>query len=374
MSKQNLRPVRIGIVSNSEEVKETLLVEQQYIISNEVYDEMSEVLINHGAEVKQIEAKGNLYETFARLPEEVDLIFNLAQDLYQVSVPMVIEQLKFEEDDWLPEYTGARFEGHTLALNKALARQVLGDKIPQPAFWYLENASSPLPETLPFPVIVKPVQEAHSIGIRQSNVVYSMEALKGVLAEIRSRIGRGILIETFLDGNEYSMGIIGNLIMPAADWNLDELPGSPLVRGEDLKQQDLTIPHAKLVRDPALSLELARQVATVFTELGLLDYSRCDFRARKSASTPCFLEVNSGCGLRNLQSVLPFTAATAGVSYEELIASIAAQALQRTPEALRAQLDTSQFEATYQGLQTRAKAGRKITVKGQDFYIMDPLD
>lgn len=366
------RPVRIKIVLNSLPVDDDLVIEEQYIISNEVYREISEVLEEHGAEVGKIEAKGNLYKTFEETAGDTDLIFNLGQDLYQVGVPMVLEQLQMERKERLFEYTGARFEGHTLALNKALARQVLGGKVSQPNWWLLDETTTELPTELEFPVIIKPVNEAHSIGIRQSNVVSSMEELQTVLARLRKRVGGSMLIESFLDGNEYSMGIIGNVIFPAAAWDLSDIPGNPLVRGEDLKQQDLTVPHASFVRDPDLSLALATQVATTHLELGLLDYSRSDFRAIKGSPTPYFLEVNSGCGLRNHQSLLPWTAAGAGVSYKELIASIAAQALKRLPPEQVAELDTEKFEKTFAELQEKAKSHRTFQVRGQDFYIMDP--
>ncbi|MEM7039419.1 MAG: hypothetical protein AAF570_20770, partial [Bacteroidota bacterium] len=336
------------------------VVEEQYIISNEVYTEIAEVLEAHGAVVSQIDARGNLYQQFENSSADTDLVFNLAQDLYQVGVPMVLDQLKLEKKKGAFEYTGARFEGHTLALNKKLARNVLGEKVTQPEWWFLESEQTPLPDAIEFPVIVKPVNEAHSIGIRQSNVVYSVSELEQVLERLRARVGGGMLIESFLDGNEYSMGIVGNVIFPAAAWDLDEIPGKPLVRGEDLKQKDLTVPHASFVRAPDLSLELATQVATTHMELGLLDYSRSDFRARKSSAAPYFLEVNSGCGLRNHQSLLPWTAAGAGVSYTELIASIAAQALYRLPEAHLDELDIEKFDATYAGLQEKAKSQRSF--------------
>lgn len=372
MSTQHQRPVHIGIILNSLPIGEESVVEEQYIISNEVYNEIAEVLETHGAVVRKLEAKGDLYQQLMEIAEETDLIFNLAQDLYQVGVPMVLEQLKLERKAQHLEYTGARFEGHTLALNKALARQVLGSKVAQPDWWLLEDDATPLPENLDFPVIIKPVNEAHSIGIRQSNVVSSMAELEAVLARLRKRVGGAMLIESFLDGNEYSMGIVGNVIFPSAAWDLDDIPGKPLVRGEDLKQKDLTVPHAAFVRDPDLSLALATQVATTHLELGLLDYSRTDFRARKESPAPYFLEVNSGCGLRNHQSLLPFTAASAGVSYTELIASIAAQALRRLPKAHVDGLDTAKFDATFQNLLDKAKAHRSFEVRGQTFYFMDP--
>lgn len=372
MSTQNQRPVHIAIVLNSNSLQDDAVIEQQYNISNEVYSEISDVLQAHGATVSKIEAHGNLYEKFDAIAGEVDVVFNLGQDLYQAGVPMVLEQLKKEKQQKFLAYTGARYEGHTLALNKFLARQVLGNKVSQPKWWFLEDATSPLPEGLEYPAIVKPVNEAHSIGIRQSNVVFSESELHGVLGRLHKRVGGGMLIETFLDGNEYSMGIVGNVIFPSAAWDLNEIPGSPLVRGEDLKQQDLTVPHAAMVTDPELSLAIAKQVATTHLELGLLDYSRSDFRARKESPTPYFLEVNSGCGLRNLQSLLPWTSAKAGISYTELIASIAAQALKRLPAQHRDNLNTEQFEATYTKLQDKARAHRSFQIKGQTFFLMDP--
>ncbi|MCB0551771.1 MAG: hypothetical protein KDD19_29670 [Phaeodactylibacter sp.] len=364
--------VRIGIAVNSSGAPGASSIEEQYTTSNEVFNEIADVLRQHDAEVFKIEANGALVEQLSTLAPSVDLIFNMAEDLYQVALPMAVQQVQLELAPMPLACTGATVEGHILALNKALARQVLGNRVAQPDWWYLDDAEMMQTEDISFPVIIKPATEGHSLGVHQDNVVYSMAELEQAYRRLRKRFKGKLLIESFLDGVEYSIGLVGNVILPAVAWDLSQMPGQPLVRGEELKQQDLTIPHATLITEHALLESLATQAATAHIELGLQDYSRSDFRSRKGSFVPCYLETNSMPGLENLQSVLPWAAANAGVTYPELIGSIVAQALKRLPDEYREQLHTQKFEASYRQLELRASEGKRITVSGREFRLLEP--
>lgn len=372
MKVQKKRAIKIGIALNSANIDNATDIKAQYTTSDQMLAELSSIFHKHGAEVLVIEANGNLVSKLSLLAKEVDLIFNLAEDMYQIAVPMAIDQVHLELKQNFPVHTGAGVEGHVLALNKGLARQVLANSVQQPQWWYFGHNASIDFEQIIFPVIVKPSNEGHSIGIHQSSVVYSIEELKPLLSDLKKRFGKAVLVETFLDGIEYSMGIVGEVLMPAIAWDLNDLPGQPKVRSEDLKQQDLTIPHAKFVQEPQLMKAIARQVVNAHTGLGLRDYSRSDFRAAQSDKIPRYIETNSMPGLVNNDSVLPWSAAKAGVAYEDLISSIVAQALKRLPQKHLEQLDTRGFDASYERLLHLAKNGQKIRVQNKDYYILEP--
>lgn len=374
MSTEKPRAVHVGIVLNRVGQGDALGLHTQYTTSQKVSDGIIQALRQHGAEVSEIEAGSNLYARLHGIAKKVDVIFNLAEDLYQMAVPITLAQLHKELEQPYPVCTGAGAEGHMLALNKALARQVLGEHISQPAWWCLAEDETPQPDEISFPVLVKPTSEGHSVGVDEANVVSSNSELERALAQLRKRLGGPMLVESFLDGNEYSVGLIGNVVMPAVAWDLNQLPGQPLVRSENLKQADLTIPHAQIVRDPELAKSLAHQAATAHIRLGLQDYSRSDFRAKQGCAEPYYLETNSMPGLQNLQSVLPWAMARAGVAYEDIIGSIVAQALQRLPAAHRQQLHTEHFEAAYRRLLAQAQNGQKICVRGREFYLLEPVD
>ena len=182
-----------------------------------------------------------------------------------------------------------------------------------------------------------------------------------------------MLVEGFLDGVEYSIGLVGDVVMPAVAWDLDRLPGQPKVRGEDLKRADLTIPHARLVRDPVVARALATQAVVAHRELGLRDYSRSDFRALAASPAPYFLETNSMPGLQDFQSVLTWAAGQAGIAYRDVIGSIVALALRRLKEAHRRRLDIAPFEEAYRRLREGANPSETIRVGGGEYHLLQPL-
>lgn len=369
----NRRAIRIGIALNNADIEAEPFIKEQYATSQTVYNEISQVLIKHGAEVMQIEASGNFFERLYNLDGDIDVVFNLAEDIYQAGVPTIVDQVRFERGRQHPVCTGSTIEGHVLALNKARARQILADYVPQPEWWYVNHSESCLFEEIKFPALLKPSNEGHSIGIEEKNIVESHEELELAFTQLQDRLGSSILIESFLDGVEYSMGLVGEVVMPAVSWDLEQLPGQPLVRSEQLKQQNMTIPHAKLVSDPTLAASLATQTIIAHTKLGLLDYSRSDFRARKGDATAYYIETNSMPGLVNMHSVLPWAAAGAGIDYDDLIGAIVARTLKRLPEDFLHELDTQKFDEAYDRLKEKAtKTGKKISVSGRIFYLLQP--
>ncbi|MCB9305929.1 MAG: hypothetical protein H6565_04990 [Lewinellaceae bacterium] len=367
MSEQQLRAVRIGIALNS---PGNTVIEEQYTTSPKVFSEITGSLTRHGAEIVRIEGDGLFFQRLSSLEEEVDLIFNLAEDIYQIAVPLAVSEYHLERKQQYPACTGTKAEGHILALNKSLARRVLDGKLPQPQWWRLNPGEYPPAGAVEFPVLVKPSNEGYSIGVADTNVVSSTADLTRSLDQLRERLKGVMLVESYLDGIEYSMGLVGNVITPAVAWDLSGLPGKPLVRGEDLKKLDLTIPHAKLVDDPSLAAAIGTQVATAHLELGLQDYSRSDFRAKGSEPVPCYIETNSMPGLVKGDSVLPWSAARAGVPYEDLIGSIVSQALKRLPEERLQELDTRGFDEAYGRM--CSLASHTISVQGREFHLLMP--
>ena len=364
----NRRAVRLGIALNTRGKGYAPELEDQYT-SPETHRDITRALTALGAEIIELEADSALFETLKRLGGSLDLVFNLAEGLphcrsRQVTVPMALDHLGLE-------WTGALVEGHLVAANKALTRRVLGDRVAQPRWWLLDRGEQP-PDNISFPVLVKPVQEGYSVGIDQASVATSTHELEGALERLRRRVSGAVLVESFLGGIEYSIGLVGEVVMPAVSWDLDQLPGQPKVRGEDLKRADMTIPHARLVQDPDVARSLATQCVTAHTELGLRDYSRSDFRAMAGSPAPYFLETNSMPGLQDFQSVLPWTAAQAGIAYEDVIGSVAALALRRLGEEHRREIEITPFEDAYHRLRRHAESAETVRVGGREYRFLRP--
>lgn len=364
---QNRRAARIGVALNNRDKGYAPDLADQYT-SPETRGDVIRALAAHGAEIVEIEADDTLLERLSALAGSVDLVFNLAEGLphcrsRQVTVPMALDHLNVA-------WTGSLVEGHLVAANKALTRRVLGDRVAQPQWWRLDGNATPTLDSVTFPVLVKPAQEGFSVGIDQSSVVTSNKDLKRALSRLRERVKGPVLVETFLDGVEYSIGLVGDVVMPAVSWDLSQLPVQPKVRGEDLKRADMTIPHARLVRDPTVARSLATQAVVAHTELGLRDYSRSDFRALAGSPAPYFLETNSMPGLQDYQSVLTWAAGQAGVAYQDVIGSVLALALRRLGEDHRRRLDVAPFEDAYCRLRERADSSETIRVGGREYRLL----
>lgn len=359
--------IRIGVALNLRDKGYAPDLFEQYT-SRQTRDDVVGALATLGAEVVEIEADHDLLGRLERLGSSLHLVLNLAEGLPQcrsrnVTVPAALDHLGVE-------WTGSSVEGHLVAANKALARALLGERVAQPPWQTLEPSVDPGPLRIPYPVIVKPPGEGFSVGIDETSVVASDEELAGAVERLRARVRGPVLVESFLDGVEYSVGVVGNVVLPAVRWDLSRMPGSPRVRGEQLKKADLTIPHAQLVGEPEVARALATQAIAAHRGLGLRDYSRSDFRARSDSPDPFFLETNSMPGLQDLQSVLPWSAATAGVAYEEVIGSVVALALRRiSPQRVRT-LDVRAFEDAYRRLWERTDPSRVVHVDGHEYRML----
>jgi D-alanine-D-alanine ligase len=115
-------------------------------------------------------------------------------------------------------------ESHALALDKVLTKMILIQKgLPTPAFAVLDTPDSPLKENLRYPLIVKPKSEAVSFGLR---IVNNEEELKEGVKVIYEKFNSPTLVEEFIEGREFNVGLLGN-----GD-NLQALPPLELVFGE----------------------------------------------------------------------------------------------------------------------------------------------
>ena len=154
----------------------------------------------------------------------------------------------------------------------------------------------------PWPAIVKPEAEDASLGIDQSSVVESPEGIVEGVARLRVRHGGDVLIEAYLPGREFNVGVLAlpgpkpcpwprssttcppkswPILTYAAKWDhrLDRGPRQP---GPDLPGRG---------RSGSLAERLGPLAVEAFRATGCRDYARVDFRLDAEGS-PMILEVN----------------------------------------------------------------------------------
>lgn len=206
----------------------------------------------------------------------------------------------------LLEWLGIPFTGcpcHTLCLarSKHLTKcLLLGAGLPTPASQVVEGL--PVPACpIEWPVIVKPAEQDASVGLDQGSVVTSQEQLEQRVAVLLERYGPPVLIEQFIAGREFNVGVVETpdlLVLPISEILFtDQGPGYWPIVTYDAKWKpgsrdyEATPPRYPADVSPRLSDRLGDLARKAFRLLGCRDYARVDFRVRPSGK-PFILEVN----------------------------------------------------------------------------------
>lgn len=237
-------------------------------------------------------------------------------------------------------YSGAGPAALGLCYNKSLVRSTaVALEIPVPLETYLDPAdqSATLPSI--FPALVKPNFGDSSVGITQASVVDSPASLIARVDQIRGEMpGVPLLVQEYLTGHEYSVGVLGNpdtglRFLPVLMVDYSGLPaGLPRILGYESKWLPQSPYWTQIHYRPAdLDEDTARRLcdhsALLFERLGCRDYARFDFRADSEGEIK-LLEVNPNPGWC-WDGKLNMMAGYAGLSYAELLQAIIEAALNR---------------------------------------------
>ncbi len=198
-------------------------------------------------------------------------------------------------------YTGCPPEAQSLCHSKARTKALLkGMGLPTAPF-VVVRAGQPIPRwDGPWPAILKPEAEDASLGIDQSSVARSAEAIVEGVARLRVRHGRDVLIEAYLPGREFNVGILAlpePEALPVAEIIYKVPEGSwPILtyasKWHEGSSEDLASrPRCPAEIDPSLADRLAFLAVEAFRVTGCRDYARVDFRLDSDGS-PMILEVN----------------------------------------------------------------------------------
>ena len=229
--------------------------------------------------------------------ERPDVVFNLIEGFGGSSggesrVTALLELLD------LP-YTGCPPEAQAICRRKGMTKALLlGSRLPT-APWVVVEPGDPIPDWTG-PAIVKPESEDASLGIDQASVVSGSGEIRTQVDRVRARYGPRILIESYLPGAEFNVGVVA-LPEPAA------LPVAEVLHRPEAGQWPILSYAAKWeigsledraspIRCPAaieaeLAEGLGRLATRAFEATGCRDLARVDFRL-DAQGAPMILEVN----------------------------------------------------------------------------------
>lgn len=331
--------LRVGLTYNLRREITPGLPEDFYVEFDEetTVSAIAEALEKGGCEVSRIEADEEAY--FKLKSIKPDIVFNIAEGLRGESreshIPTILEMLNIP-------YTGSGPATLAIALNKALTNRILkASGIPSTNFQVFERADDKLRRNLKFPLIVKPLAEGSSKGIRNDSLVRDESSLRKKISWIIETYKQPALVEEFLPGREFTVGLIGNenpVVLPIVEILVDKLPegANPIYSYEakwvwdtPSKPLDIFQCPANITRD--LEEKIKRIAIKTFKVLNCRDLCRIDMRLDENGM-PHVLEVNPLPGLipdPKAHSCLPEAARAAGFTYDQLICTILWQALKR---------------------------------------------
>jgi len=218
-----------------------------------------------------------------------------------------------------------------------LLAEAIGVPVPREHYLAPEAPLAEVPEL--WPALIKPNQADGSVGIRQDAVVRTRAAAADYIAWARSELpGRALLVQEYLPGPEYGIGLIGNpatglTALPALEVDFSRLPQglAPILSFESKALPDspywTEIKFKRAAADPALLAAIEDHAKRLFARLGCRDYARFDFRCAEDG-TPRLMEVNPNPAWAN-DGKLAFMAGFAGIAYQELLHMILNAALTR---------------------------------------------
>jgi D-alanine-D-alanine ligase len=273
---------------------------------------------------------GSVRQLAARLVagERWDLVFNIAEGLRGVGREAQVPALLDAYD--IP-YTFSDPMVMGLALHKGMTKHVIRDHgIPTAPFAVIESRADLAGLELPYPLFAKPVAEGTGKGVTPASRVATPATLRTVVAALLERFRQPVLVETFLPGREFTVGIIGS----AAD--AEAVAVMEVVLGERAEAGVYSYANKEECEERVIYRladdEEARRAAVValaaWRALGCRDAGRVDLRSDADGQ-PSFLEVNPLAGLHPEHSDLPIMCRLAGIDYGTLIGRIAGSALRR---------------------------------------------
>jgi len=252
------------------------------------YDVVS-ALKKLGHEVSPLGVKNDLGVIHTAIDHvKPDIVFNLLEEfagiaVYDQHVVSYLELLHLA-------YTGCNPRGLMLARDKVLTKKVLSfHRIPYPEFIEVpQGRAVKRPKWLSFPLIVKSVSEEASLGISQASIVVDDDKLSERVAFIHNSVGTGALIERYIEGREFYVGIIGNgqlQVLPVWELIMDKLPddakriATERVKWSRTYQKKYGITSREAENLPEGKAEEIQDLAKqVYRVLGLSGYARIDMR------------------------------------------------------------------------------------------------
>ncbi len=293
----------------------------------ETIDAIEKALKELGFETERI---GHIRSLARRLVQgdRWDMVFNIAEGLRgfgrEAQVPAILEAFDIP-------YTFSDVLVLSMTLHKGMTKRVIRDLgIPTPDFDVIETEDQIAGVRLPFPLFAKPVAEGTGKGITAASKIETREALERGCRSLLTAFRQPVLVEAFLPGLEFTVGIIGTGTDAFAT-EIMEVVLRPQAEREVYsyfnKENFAALVEYRLV-DDSEARQAGKTALAAWRGLGCRDAGRMDLRS-DATGRPNFMEVNPLAGLHPRHSDLPIIFGLMGKTFSQLIELIMRSALKR---------------------------------------------
>jgi D-alanine-D-alanine ligase len=293
----------------------------------ETIDGIEEALIAAGHTTVRI---GNLQSLIKELMagNSWDIVFNICEGLYGIGREAQVPALL---DAWRIPYVFSDPMVLALTLNKGMTKRVIRDLgLPTSSFAVIATQADIQAIDLPYPLFVKPNAEGTGKGISDKSQVKNNVELEAICSSLLERYRQPLLVETFLPGREFTVGIVGTGSKARVIGTM-EVIFRPNASSDIYSYYNKSNYHEMMdyaIPEKTVSVKCEALALAAWRGLGCRDGGRIDVRCDADGIIN-FIEVNPLAGLNPVDSDLPIIGYKHGISYNELMAMIMESAMER---------------------------------------------
>lgn len=257
-----------------------------------------------------------------------DLVFNICEGMHgigrEAQVPAILDlyQIPYVFSDPLVL---------ALTLHKGMTNRVVRDLgIPTADLAVVADEDDLAAVDLPFPLFAKPVAEGTGKGVTAASRATDRAELEAVVRHVWNEFRQPALVETFLPGREFTVGIVGTgrNARPVGVMEIHLRPEAEAQVYSYMNKENCEELVDYAIAHDATAREAAAVALAAWRGLGCRDGGRIDVRC-DARGRPCFIEVNPLAGLHPEHSDLPIICNLQGIAYRDLIGWIMESALER---------------------------------------------
>jgi D-alanine-D-alanine ligase len=270
---------------------------------------------------------GNVFQLVEALAagHKWDIVFNIAEGLYgdgrESVVPAILDQYKIPY-----VFSGPVIMG--LSLNKHLAKLVVAASgVPVSPGCLITELKDLDKCNLQYPLFVKPVSEGTGKGITEKSLVNSQSELLKMVGWILTEFGQPALVEEYLPGREFTVGIVGYSEEAIAIGGMEVMTVNNLPYSVEVKENYQNYCTYKPL-DADIVDECKSVALHAWRALDAVDAGRVDLKADRNGKI-CFIEANPLAGLNPVHSDLPILSRMYGIEYQALMEMIMNAAVKR---------------------------------------------